>query len=135
MGLSVNGPCAPDPTGAIRVFKPAIQKARVARSWPERLARCRRKSQRISASLASLAPTKSGTYEPQSLGEKFQGSSRVARETRGGSFSQAGNGRVCQIANALDVGLDWLMGRSDIMDVLELPEMPEPPKKKGKKTG
>jgi hypothetical protein len=40
--------------------------------------------------------------------------------------------RVCQIADALDVSLDWLMGRSDIMDVLEFPEMPEPPKKKGK---
>jgi hypothetical protein len=43
--------------------------------------------------------------------------------------------RVCQIADALDVSVDWLTGRSDIMDVLELPEMPEPPKKKGKKTG
>ncbi len=30
--------------------------------------------------------------------------------------------RVCQIADALDVSLDWLMGRSNVMDVLEMPE-------------
>ena len=34
-----------------------------------------------------------------------------------------------QIADALDVSLDWLIGRSNVMDVME---MPEPPKKKGK---
>jgi hypothetical protein len=31
--------------------------------------------------------------------------------------------RVCQIADVLDVSLDWLTGRSTIMDVLE----PKPP--------
>jgi hypothetical protein len=30
--------------------------------------------------------------------------------------------RVCQIADILDVSLDWLTGRSNIMDLLELPE-------------
>jgi hypothetical protein len=29
---------------------------------------------------------------------------------------------VCQIADKLAVSLDWLMGRSNIMDLLELPE-------------
>jgi hypothetical protein len=40
--------------------------------------------------------------------------------------------RVCQIADVLDVSLDWLSGRSNVMDVLEMPE-PEP-KRKTKKT-
>jgi hypothetical protein len=40
--------------------------------------------------------------------------------------------RLCQIADALDVSLDWLTGRSNVMDVMEMPE-PEPPKKKVKK--
>jgi transcriptional regulator with XRE-family HTH domain len=30
--------------------------------------------------------------------------------------------RLCQIADALDVSLDWLTGRSDVMDVMEMPE-------------
>jgi hypothetical protein len=30
--------------------------------------------------------------------------------------------RVCQIADALDVSLDWLLGRSNVMDVMEMPE-------------
>ena len=36
--------------------------------------------------------------------------------------------RVCQIADALDVSMDWLTGRSNVMDVMEMPE-PEPSKK------
>jgi transcriptional regulator with XRE-family HTH domain len=38
--------------------------------------------------------------------------------------------RVCQIADVLDVSVDWLTGRSNVMDVTE---MPEPPKKKLRK--
>jgi hypothetical protein len=34
---------------------------------------------------------------------------------------------VCQIADILDVSLDWLTGRSNVMDVME---MPEPPKRR-----
>jgi hypothetical protein len=30
--------------------------------------------------------------------------------------------RLCQIADALDVSLDWLTGRSNVMDVLVMPE-------------
>ena len=30
--------------------------------------------------------------------------------------------RVCQIADVLDVSLDWLMGRSNVMDIMEMPE-------------
>jgi len=30
--------------------------------------------------------------------------------------------RLCQIADALDVSLDWLTGRSDAMSVTEIPE-------------
>jgi hypothetical protein len=42
--------------------------------------------------------------------------------------------RVCQIADVLDVSLDWLTGRSNLMDVMEMPEFePEPPKRKPKK--
>ncbi|MGO8952912.1 MAG: hypothetical protein ACLPWS_11645 [Rhodomicrobium sp.] len=33
--------------------------------------------------------------------------------------------RVCQIADKLGVSLDWLMGRSKLMDVLEMPKIPE----------
>jgi hypothetical protein len=40
--------------------------------------------------------------------------------------------RLCQIAEELDVSLDWLTGRSNVMDVMERPE-PEP-KRKTKKT-
>jgi transcriptional regulator with XRE-family HTH domain len=41
--------------------------------------------------------------------------------------------RVCQIADALDVSLDWLTGRSNVMSVMEMPEEleSEPPKRKG----
>ena len=44
--------------------------------------------------------------------------------------------RVCQMADALDVSLDWLLGRSNVMSVMEMPELPEsePPKRKGTKT-
>jgi hypothetical protein len=38
--------------------------------------------------------------------------------------------RVCQIADVLDVSLDWLTGRSNVMDVMETPE---PPKRRGKR--
>ena len=40
--------------------------------------------------------------------------------------------RVCQMADALDVSLDWLLGRSNVMSVMEMPELPEPepPRKK-----
>jgi hypothetical protein len=41
--------------------------------------------------------------------------------------------RVCQIADQLDVSLDWLTGRSNVMNVMEMPESPEPPKR-AKKT-
>jgi hypothetical protein len=40
--------------------------------------------------------------------------------------------RVCQIADVLDVSLDWLTGRSNVMDVVEMPEL-EQPKRKAKK--
>jgi hypothetical protein len=42
--------------------------------------------------------------------------------------------RVCQIADVLDVSLDWLTGRSNVMAVMEMPEF-EPPKKRVKKSG
>jgi hypothetical protein len=42
--------------------------------------------------------------------------------------------RVCQIADVLDVSLDWLTGRSEIMDVMEMPDLPNPPKKRAKKS-
>jgi hypothetical protein len=44
--------------------------------------------------------------------------------------------RLSQIADVLDVSLDWLTGRSNVMSVMEMPEdfEPEPPKRKGKKT-
>jgi hypothetical protein len=46
--------------------------------------------------------------------------------------------RMCQIADALDVSLDWLLGRSNVMDVMEMPDEfepePEPPKKKAKRS-
>ena len=45
--------------------------------------------------------------------------------------------RVCQIADALDVSLDWLTGRSNVVDVMEMPELKPatpPAKKKAKKT-
>jgi transcriptional regulator with XRE-family HTH domain len=34
--------------------------------------------------------------------------------------------RVSQIADKLDVSVDWLLGRSNVMDVMEMPELPEP---------
>jgi hypothetical protein len=30
--------------------------------------------------------------------------------------------RLCQIADVLDVSLDWLTGRSNVMDVMEMPD-------------
>jgi hypothetical protein len=39
--------------------------------------------------------------------------------------------RLCQIAEVLDVSLDWLVGRSNVMEVTETPE---PPKRKAMKT-
>jgi hypothetical protein len=43
--------------------------------------------------------------------------------------------RACQIADVLDVSLDWLTGRSNVMDVMEMPKLTEaqPPKRKPKK--
>ncbi|MGA7327572.1 MAG: hypothetical protein WBX25_24540 [Rhodomicrobium sp.] len=41
--------------------------------------------------------------------------------------------RVTQIADKLDVSIDWLLGRTNLMNVLEVPEIPEepePPKRK-----
>jgi hypothetical protein len=49
----------------------------------------------------------------------------LARVSQPGAFNLY---RVCQIADALDASLDWLLGRSDIM------EMPEPPKREAKRT-
>jgi hypothetical protein len=31
--------------------------------------------------------------------------------------------RVCQIADALDVSVDWLVGRTNVMEVMEMPEL------------
>ncbi len=44
--------------------------------------------------------------------------------------------RVSQIADKLEVSIDWLLGRTNIMDVLEMPDLPEPepPKRKASKT-
>ena len=44
--------------------------------------------------------------------------------------------RVSQIADKLDVSIDWLLGRTNVMDVLEMPDLPEtePPKRKARKT-
>ncbi len=43
--------------------------------------------------------------------------------------------RLCQIADALDVSLDWLTGRSDVMSVVEMPEKaPKPPKNRANRT-
>jgi hypothetical protein len=39
--------------------------------------------------------------------------------------------RLGQIADALEVSIDWLMGRSNVM---EMPELPEPRKPKVRKT-
>jgi transcriptional regulator with XRE-family HTH domain len=38
--------------------------------------------------------------------------------------------RLAQIADRLDVSIDWLLGRTNVMGVME---MPEPPKRKAKK--
>jgi hypothetical protein len=39
---------------------------------------------------------------------------------------------LCQIADALDVSLDWLLGRSNVMSAMEMPEdfTPEAPERK-----
>jgi hypothetical protein len=44
--------------------------------------------------------------------------------------------RVGQIADKLDVSIDWLLGRSNVMRVMEMPEVPEPepPMRRAKKT-
>jgi len=41
--------------------------------------------------------------------------------------------RVYQIADKLDVSVDWLLGRSNVMNVMEMPQLPEPPTRKAKK--
>ncbi len=33
--------------------------------------------------------------------------------------------RVCQMADELDVSLDWLLGRTNVMSVVEMPEEDE----------
>ncbi|MGA7326064.1 MAG: hypothetical protein WBX25_16660 [Rhodomicrobium sp.] len=40
--------------------------------------------------------------------------------------------RVSQIADKLEVSIDWLLGRTNVIDVLEMLEVPEPepPRKK-----
>jgi hypothetical protein len=43
--------------------------------------------------------------------------------------------RVAQIADKLDISVDWLLGRSNVMNVMEMPELPEPPKRKAKRSG
>jgi hypothetical protein len=42
--------------------------------------------------------------------------------------------RVCQIADVLDVSVDWLVGRTNIMDLLELPELRGPAPSKRRRT-
>ncbi len=44
--------------------------------------------------------------------------------------------RLSQIADKLDVSIDWLLGRTNVMDVVEMPDLPEPepPKRKARKT-
>ena len=37
---------------------------------------------------------------------------------------------LAQIADKLDVSIDWLLGRSNVMSVMEMPEPPEPKAKK-----
>jgi transcriptional regulator with XRE-family HTH domain len=32
--------------------------------------------------------------------------------------------RLCQIADRLEVSVDWLVGRSNVMSVMEMPELP-----------
>jgi transcriptional regulator with XRE-family HTH domain len=41
--------------------------------------------------------------------------------------------RLCQMADRLDVSIDWLLGRSNVMSVMEMPEESEPPKRKTKR--
>jgi hypothetical protein len=42
--------------------------------------------------------------------------------------------RVCQIADVLNVSLDWLIGRSNLMDLIEMPEIePKPGAKSASK--
>src|SRR5262249_39553667 len=45
--------------------------------------------------------------------------------------------RVCQMADALDLSLDWFMGRSNVRDVLEMPEIECKPaaKRSGRRKG
>ncbi|MGA7329639.1 MAG: hypothetical protein WBX25_35455 [Rhodomicrobium sp.] len=42
--------------------------------------------------------------------------------------------RLAWIADGLDVSIDWLLGRTNVMNVLEMPELSEPPKRKEKKS-
>jgi hypothetical protein len=43
--------------------------------------------------------------------------------------------RVCQIADVLDVSLDWLTGRSHVMIVMEMPELKPPAKSAVRRKG
>lgn len=38
--------------------------------------------------------------------------------------------RVCQIADILDVSIDWLLGRSNVMSVVEMPDLPNQQQRK-----
>ena len=43
--------------------------------------------------------------------------------------------RLCQIADRLDVSIDWLLGRSNVMSVMEIPEdSPRPAKARASKS-
>ena len=43
--------------------------------------------------------------------------------------------RLCQIADRLDVSIDWLLGRSNVMSVMEMPEdSPGPSKARASKS-
>ena len=43
--------------------------------------------------------------------------------------------RVTQIADHLDVSIDWLLGRSNVMNAVEMQDLPEPTKRKAKRSG
>jgi transcriptional regulator with XRE-family HTH domain len=41
--------------------------------------------------------------------------------------------RLAKVADRLDVSVDWLLGRTNVMSVMEMPELAESPKGKAKK--
>jgi hypothetical protein len=44
-----------------------------------------------------------------------------------------GRDRLAKVADRLDVSVDWLLGRTNVMSVMEMPELAESPKGKAKK--